>query len=220
MRIRLALAVLLLPLLLLLSPKSILSADKSPDLAQVTNVLETYKKAIETSSFKLMAGCVPPPMDKLNISNENMHKAFQEFAAQYEKTWAKEKLPGVDLTFFKTHPLSHLSNYRYKNVRVIADTAQADVELTVNGRLEKSIQQLAKVGGRWYVVQKNGQPEFSAKDKEKIQSLSIVIQQFADFVNGVIDKMAAGAINQKDCIDAIQKESMEVEKRRIAINNS
>lgn len=194
-------------------------AAQNSDLSEVTNILETYKKSIDVTSYTVAAKCMPPPMDRLDISNENLVNSYKSFASTFEKVWGKAS-KGVNLDLLKKHPLSNLSNYKYKNISIKGLVAKADVELTTNGNKSEYVQHLAKINGKWYIVQKNGPPEYSDNDKVKINNLAKLIQKQADFVNNLTKKILDGTITQEKCLEMVRESIVEFMKKTNEITKS
>lgn len=203
----------------LLITNSTIFASNNPikDREEITFVLSTYKNAIENNSYKIMAKCSPPPMDKVHIANEKMYESFLKFSSAYEKAWGNQLIPGVNLDYFKIHPLSYLTSYNFTNIEINGEKAFANVELTVNSEKKYSKQNLAKINGKWFVVQKDGTPEYSAEDNLKLINLASLLQQLSNFMGDIIEKIKHGEVSQEECLRLVQEKIYEIERKKTEI---
>jgi hypothetical protein len=201
-------------------PVSFSAELESSSVKEVAIVLSRYKEAIDKRDFRIKAPSSVPPADKVDISIQNMHEAFSAFADVFEKTWGNEKMEGIQLNQLRVHPLSYLSNYTYSNIRVEGDSAYADIELTVNGEVRKYVQYLAKLNGQWYIAQKTGPPEYSQSDRDKLLAFAELIQQLADFVNGISSRIVSGDISQAASVEAIREKLAYFEEQRELLSST
>jgi len=190
------------------------AAEDGNEMSLVIAVLEKYKKSSDVNDFRIMAECLPPPMDKANNATQTMLDAFVVFADTYERNWGDDMLPGVQLDQLRVHPLSYLSNYSYSNVTLNGNFAYANIQMYVNGELRQSVQHLSKVNGKWYVVQKKGPPEFTARDREKILALADLQETLATSTLEIAKSIESSTLSQEEAIQLIQEILADFETRR------
>lgn len=179
----------------------ILNAAGNDDDKSVIDCLSRYKKGYEENNYQLIGSCLYPPMDEMILSQGSLVKSKQSLLEIVKKKWGDQFVKERRLSVLGLDPFSTILEIEYTNIKVEGNRASADsVKKMINGNRNGS-QVLAKANGKWYIVGKEGLPNYSEQTLQQMKYGVNIIRGHANLIHNLGKKVIAGKMNKDEFIE-------------------